>query len=408
MRDTVTSMRTVVIVLELTLAATLVIAQQPAQAPAARTAAQAYRNIQLLKDIPSTQLIPTMRFISASLGVECEFCHLGDRSADTDHKNTARKMMTMMMAINKDSFGGQREVTCYTCHHGTNNPVGTPTPTGQYSELGAGVFFKPDGGPLAGGRDEVMSQAYREYVVKDRLAGLPTPDQILAKYVAALGGEQALRRVSARVITGTAVLPGDVRGAAPAIHVPVQQYFKAPNQWVMTFQMGNGATSNGFDGTVAWIQAANGVVTEATGVTNAPLPPLARVKRNADFYEPLNLKQQYPRLTVRGLENVRGVDAYVVVGVPDGDLPERLFFDTQTGLLVRKSTAVATALGNYPIQTDYDDYRDVGGVKAPYLVRTVAISPADDLTIHVEKVQNNPTVDAGKFAKPASRPAAAR
>ena len=153
MRNTVTSMRAVVIVLELTLAATLVIAQQPAQAPAARTAAQAYRNIQLLKDIPSTQLIPTMRFISASLGVECEFCHLGDRSADTDHKNTARKMMTMMMAINKDSFGGQREVTCYTCHHGTNNPVGTPTPTGQYSELGAGVFFKPDGGPLAYGAD---------------------------------------------------------------------------------------------------------------------------------------------------------------------------------------------------------------------------------------------------------------
>src|SRR5438093_13738095 len=98
--------------MELTLAATfLVAAQQPAQAPAARTAAQAYRNIQLLKDIPSTQLIPTMRFISASLGVECEFCHLGDRSADTDHKNIARKMMTMMMAINKDSFGGQREVT---------------------------------------------------------------------------------------------------------------------------------------------------------------------------------------------------------------------------------------------------------------------------------------------------------
>ncbi len=386
MRNTVTSMRTIVIVMELTLAATLVIAQPPAQAPAARTAAQAYRNIQLLKDIPSTQLIPTMRFISASLGVECEFCHLGDRSADTDHKNTARKMMTMMMAINKDSFGGQREVTCYTCHHGTNNPVGTPTPTG----------------------DEVMSQAYREYVAKDRLAGLPTPDQILAKYVAALGGEQALRRVTARLITGTAELPGDVRGAAPAIHVPVQQYFKAPNQWVMTFQMGNGSTLNGFDGTVAWIQAANGVVTEATGVTNAPLPPLARVKRNADFYEPLNLKQQYPRLTVRGLEKVRGVDAYVVVGVPDGDLPERLFFDTQTGLLVRKSTAVATALGNYPIQTDYDDYRDVGGVKFPYLVRTVAISPADDLTIHVEKVQNNPTVDAGKFAKPASRPAAAR
>jgi hypothetical protein len=184
----------------------------------------------------------------------------------------------------------------------------------------------------------------------------------------------------------------------------LQQYFKAPNLWVMTF----GTTSNGFDGNVAWIQAANGTVSEATGVTNAPLPPLARVKRNADFYEPLNLKQEYPRLNVRGIEKVRNRDAYLVVGVPNGDLPERLYFDTQTGLLLRKSVAVATALGEYPIQTDYDDYRDVGGVKVPYMVRTVGISPADNLTIHVERVQNNPPVDAAKFMKPASKPPAAR
>src|SRR5437867_4763329 len=102
-----------------------------AQSPAPRTAEQAYKNIQVLKEIPSTQLIPTMRFISAALGVECEFCHLGDRSADTDNKNTARKMMRMVMAINKDSFGGRRDITCYTCHHGANNPNGVPTPAGR-------------------------------------------------------------------------------------------------------------------------------------------------------------------------------------------------------------------------------------------------------------------------------------
>src|SRR3989449_11624192 len=112
-----------------------------------------------------------MRFISTALGVECEFCHLGNRAEATAKKNTARKMMTMMMSIKNTSFNGRMNVTCYTCHHGSSSPVGAPTPTGQYSQLGAAVFFKPDGGPLAGGRDEVMAEAYKEYMSKDRLAG---------------------------------------------------------------------------------------------------------------------------------------------------------------------------------------------------------------------------------------------
>ena len=133
------------------------------------------------------------------------------------------------------------------------------------------------------------------------------------------------------------------------------------------------------------------------------------MKRNSDFYEPLNLKSQYSRIALRGAERLRGRDVYVVVGSPDGDVPERLYFDRDSGLLLRKIVAVPTALGDYPIQTDYDDYRDVGGVKVPYLVRTMSISPAEDMTIHVERVQNNPTtLDANKFAKPASRQPAGR
>ena len=387
-------------------AAVLAVAQQPAQGP--RTAAQAYKNIQVLKDIPNTQLIPTMRFISTALGVECEFCHMGDRSADTPNKNTARKMMAMMMSINNTSFNGRMNVTCYTCHHGNSSPVATPTPTGQYSELGATVFFRPDGGPLAGGRDEVMAEAYKEYMSKDRLAGMPAPDQILSRYVSALGGEQAIRNVNGRLITGMAEFQTDVRGAAPALHGPVEIASRAPNQLVITIRAANGTTGNGFDGSVAWVQAANGAVTEATGANNAPLPPLARVKRGADFYAPLNLKTQYSRMTLRGIEKVRNRDAYLVVGFPESDAPERLYFDKDTALLLRKTVVVPTALGDYPIQTDYDDYRDAGGVKVPYLVRTISISPAEDMTIHVERVQNNPAFDANKFTKPMSRQPASR
>src|SRR5262249_42331516 len=98
-----------------------------------------------------------------------------------------------------------------------------------------------------------------------------------------------------------------------------------------------------------------------------------------------------------------GRDVYILNGFPQGDAPERLYFDKESGLLLRKITSVATALGAYPYQTDYDDYRDIGGLRIPYMIKTVSISPADDLTIRVEKVENNSTIDPAKLAKPASR-----
>ncbi len=95
-----------------------------------------------------------------------------------------------------------------------------------------------------------------------------------------------------------------------------------------------------------------------------------------------------------------------MIGVDAGDNPERLYFDVQTGLLLRKDTYNTTALGNYTIQTDYSDYRDAGGVKIPFLISTVSVSPADTAVIHVERVENNAAIDAAKFAKPASKPPA--
>jgi hypothetical protein len=356
--------------------------------------------VQVLTGVPRDEILATMRVISASLGVECEFCHETDRTLNTEKKDIARKMMTMTLALNKASFGTELRVTCYTCHRGSSAPLAAPLPTGQYTSLGVGVLFKGNGSPIPGGQDAVLSERFRAYVAKER-SGLPTPEQILARYVDALGGEQALRRITARKITATTEVPADVRGVGPAVHALTQQYFRAPNQWVISSQTANGTTATGFDGAVAWRQDARGVVTETTGAV--PAPPLARVKRTADFYEPLNLKQGYARMVTRGTAKVRDRDAYLVVGFPDGDLPEQLFFDTQTGLLVRKETATATAFGDYTVQTDYDDYRDVGGVKIPYLVRTIGISPADGVTTHVEKVDTNPQLDAGRFIKPVSK-----
>lgn len=376
----------------------------PAQQGApGKTAGQVYKNLQVLQDTPSTEFIAGMRLLATSLGVECEFCHLGDRSQDTPNKQTARKMMTMMRGLNQQNFNGRTEVTCYTCHKGSHDPVNAPVPTGQYSTEGP-WFYKPTGAPVRG-TDTVMADAYRDAMKKEQeaKAALPTAEQILDKYVTALGGEQALRSVTSRVITSATELSPNVRGTGPMVFVQQMQYFRAPNLYVTTFLgFNNRPTAKGFDGTNAWNQNANGVVTLTSGTA------LTRAQRDADFYESLNLKKEYTQLSVRGIEKVGNRDAYVVRGVPAGDNPESLYFDTQSGLLSRKGTFNTTALGNYTINTDYEDYRDVGGVKVPFLIRVLSVSPADTAVIHVEKVENNVAIDAGKFVKPASKQPADR
>ena len=141
-------------------------AQQPSPAPHSgqfQTAEQHFKNIQVLKNIPADQLIPSMQFIAASLGVECEFCHV-EHANDKDDKKTklaARKMITMMMAINQANFNGDLEVTCYTCHRGVARPVSTP------------VLSADAARPPAQVHDEA-GEAH---------PALPSADQILDKYL---------------------------------------------------------------------------------------------------------------------------------------------------------------------------------------------------------------------------------
>jgi photosynthetic reaction center cytochrome c subunit len=90
-----------------------------------KPAGEAFKNVQLLKDLPTGQFLQAMRSFNAALGVECGFCHVdGDRAADTKHeKLMARKMITMTHEINEKNFNGKMEVKCYTCHKGAEHPV---------------------------------------------------------------------------------------------------------------------------------------------------------------------------------------------------------------------------------------------------------------------------------------------
>ncbi|MGC1685164.1 MAG: c-type cytochrome, partial [Candidatus Acidiferrales bacterium] len=146
----------------------------PTQTP--KMAEQVFKNIQVLKGVPADQVIPAMQFIVASLGVECEFCHVRNafEKDDKDEKVTARKMMQMMFTANKETFEGKREVTCYTCHRGSTDPIGTPVIPETEPKPGTEVAAAPS-------------------------ENLPKADQLVDKYSEALGGKDAIQKITSRV-----------------------------------------------------------------------------------------------------------------------------------------------------------------------------------------------------------------
>lgn len=377
-------------------------AQQRGGAAAGRTAGEANKNVQVLKDLPADQLNPTMRFFAYSLGVGCNFCHVqGDfPNDDKQEKKTARAMIAMVMAINKDNFKGTTEVTCYTCHRGANEP--TPVQPGESTKIVPGGT--PPAPPAGEGRGAPGAARGGGEAPAAAAPALPTVDAILAKYVQALGGEQALRKVTSRTLTGTRDTAARNDQDDPWAQGTFELYGKAPNLTVLIMHSSTGqTTATGFDGSSAWTQNANGGVVEANGTA------LARAQRAANFYEPLELKQAYTGMNVRGIRKVGDRDAYLVVANPDGDTAERLYFDTQSGLLLRRVLAFQNMVANVPIQTDYLDYKEAGGVKYPSTIKTADLTNNPAYTVlRVTKADFSTAVDASKFTKPAARPQGGR
>ncbi len=355
-------------------------AQQPANAPV-KTAKQQFKNIRVLKNLPANELVPAMHMIEGDLGVTCGFCHVVGHFEKDDMKTkaTARKMITMMMAINKGNFDGKQAVTCYTCHRGSPEPNGTLV-------LPATTFKFP---PYV----EEWKPVKPVY---------PPADEIISKYIQALGGEEALLKVTSRTITAERTVP---TGPGGTTEVPARGeiYLKAPDLRLSIATTDKATTVDGFDGTVAWAENAKGVV------TNAPALAQPIDKRDASFYEPLEIKKVYTKLEVTSVENVKGHDTYEVTGtLPDG-LIEKLYFDKDSGLLLRKISFLPNVVGTEPYEVEYDDYRDTGsGVKIPFYVSSIPAAPlganSSRVTVRIESVKDNAPLDDSKFVKPQSKP----
>ena len=353
---------------------------QPAQKPL--MAEDVFKNIQVLKGIPVNQFMETMSFFSASLGYNCTNCHVADSlgnwekyAEDVPAKRMARVMIVMVNTINKSNFGGRGAVSCYSCHRGAGRPKIIPSLAEQY---GAPPPEDPN-------EIEIAGQAP---------AG-SSADQILDKYIQALGGAERLASLTSFAAKGTyGGWDTDFQ------KVPVEIFAKAPAQRTTVAHTRLGDDTTAYDGRAGWIAGPD-----------KPVPVLAvpagedldGIKLEAELSFPGLIKQALGRWRVGFPETaIDDREVEVVQGTTAGGSRVKLFFDKKTGLLVRLVRYTTTLVGIVPTQIDYSDYRDVAGVKMPF--HWTVTWTSGQSTTELSEIEANVPVNAGKFGKPKAPP----
>ena len=347
-------------------------AQPAARAP--QLAEQVFKNIQVLKGIPVDEFMDTMGMFSAATGLNCAHCHAIDNgggwegyATETPLKRTARRMVQMVNTINKESFGGTRTITCNTCHRGDQRPRPVPSLTLQYSA------------PPEDPNDIETFPA----------SGMPSADSLFDKYVQALGGRARVEGLTSIAAKGTyAGYDTD------QVKVPVEVFTRAPSARTTIVHTKFGDSVRTFDGTQGWIASADRPVL-LMPLTGGNLSG-ARVDALLSF--PLALKQAFPRWRVTQT-TLNDKDTYVVQSVPQaGQTPVSLYFDEESGLLMRVLRFADTAVGRVPTQIDFSDYRDVKGIKLPFKLTTTWTDGQS--TMEFADVQANVAIDPARFRQP--------
>jgi len=336
-----------------------------------------FKNIQVLKGIPVGEFMDVMGFFSAALGSNCVHCHVDESlthwekfAEDVPRKRMARQMVLMMNAINKNNFGGRKVMTCYSCHRGDIRPEGVPSLLTQYS--------LPIEDP---NKVEIVPEA----------PTTPSADEILDKYVQALGGARRLAGLTS--FTGKGTYEGY---DSYEQKVPFEVFAKAPNQRTTIAHTQSGDTTTTFDGRAGWVAAVD------KPVTLLPLSSgdLDGARLDADLSFPGRIKQTLSQWRV-GFPATTIEDRLVriVQGTGASGTRVKLFFDAESGLLARVVRYSDTVVGIVPTQIDYSDYREVAGIKMPFHW-TVTWTDGKS-TIDLSDVQPNVPIDASKFAQPA-------
>jgi hypothetical protein len=304
-----------------------------------KLAEKAEKNIKVMKGMPDAQVLPTMRFMSASLGVRCDYCHVskdGQLDAASDEKKekeTARDMIKMVRAINRANFRGEPQVSCFTCHAGQPMPQKFPS------------LPVPIGSAAA---------------ITQRGETLPSGSAVIEKYIAAIGGRAAIEKITSCVMRGKLATASGLTGTYETEQVP-------PDEGYESITTSLGGRERAVNETTGWEKTS-------FGITDLSRQQLSDTRLSLPLLLDLGLKREYSEAEVSRKEKIDNHETYLVDATRKDGKRERLYFDSETGLLVRRISYLPTIIGIIPEQIELGDYREVEGVKFPFTVR---VSTAD-------------------------------
>ena len=349
----------------------------PPNQPTEKTVDQIGKNIKVLNGTPQSQLYPIMRFMAVSLGFQCGNCHVirdGRIDAPLDEKpekQTARQMIKMVSEINQLQFQGNPMVSCYTCHRGSRSPQGVPV--------------LPLPAPPA-----------RPPATPASASTTPSVDEVLSKYLAAIGGNAA-DQVKSITIKGTTTTAIGQTVAYEAEQV-------APDKGHETFAIEDPGGRCAGDSRCEYERVINGPqgwLKSGAGVQELVGQQLGDEKLSFPLFSIFRLRDQYSGWRVSARDKIAERNVYVISASRfDGKL-ERLYFDVESGLLRRRVGYLRTLVGMIPQQMDFEDYREVAGLKLPFLV-TISYADAGSRPIvrKFTEIKLNVSVAESRFDKP--------
>ena len=280
-----------------------------------------------------------------------------------------RDMMRMVLELNRTTFNREVVVTCYTCHRGSTRPERmAPLPPHDY-------FV-----------DALKPQPKRV---------LPTAQEVIAKYLSVVGANRQDILLQAIVMRGTVERVERAKASGPTEIV-----FKQPNKARITETLTSGVVTRGWNGTTAWMQSSRGV-NQATGESLKALKATPTTTIASDgLFSPIKIPDSQSRATLTGVARINDRESYQVIIEDSSTQLIQLYFDIESGLLLRRVNVTNTMLGPLNVQWDFSDYRDVSGIKLTFLIRTSDVASYDTVVRKFSEIKIDSSVKDDVFDLP--------
>jgi zinc protease len=219
-------------------------------------------------------------------------------------------------------------------------------------------------------------------------AEAPSLEQILDRYMQAVGGKDAIGKVTSRTMKGT------LENSDDGTTSPAQVFTKAPGKYLSVVDIADaGQMEECWNGETGWAKDPD------SGPHDMSKSEQTAAKRDYDFYREIRLKELFPKMALSGRTKVDESEAYIVEATSPDGATEKLYFDVRSGLLLRRDfERVNIDDGIVLYEVDYDDYKDVDGLKLPSTIRRK--TPDYTLTYRFTEIKHNVAIDDAKFSKP--------